>query len=259
MTTDPRDLACICVPSLDAGCFETEQLLSQLARDGWTVIRLHGVSHVGRARSSLAARALGSVGHPWLMWIDSDMAFDPDDVGRLVLAADTSGAELVGGVYVGKEVAGGKLCVSFADPAGVTLGLGGGLVPITQIGFGFVATSRRAFELVGAAMPACSFGLGPDGRLIEGRPWFSDLCEDGHYWGEDYSFCARLARAGGKLLADTRPRLWHLGEYRYSWEDATCALERATAIRIGTPDAPAALPRAERRRLQANHRRRRKG
>lgn len=259
---DPRELACICVPSYDSGTFETEQLLAQLRADGWTLYRLQGLSHVGRARSHLATQALGLDSRPWLMWIDADMLFDPDDVGRMIRAADRSGAELVGGVYVGKEVQGGKFCCQFVEPRGVVLGEGGGLVPVTHIGFGFVATHRRAFDLIASQVPKVHFGRGPDGGPMFGRAWFQDLIEGDHFWGEDYAFCTRLRRAGGTCLADTRRRLYHLGRYAYGWEDAAHALIRGESIELGDPLAapieaaavPAPLPapaptnRAARRR-----------
>jgi hypothetical protein len=57
------------------------------------------------------------------------------------------------------------------------------------------------------------------------RPFFQPLIvspPDGgfHYLGEDWSFSHRLAQSGVQLLADTSFRLWHFGDYGYSWEDA---------------------------------------
>jgi predicted O-methyltransferase YrrM len=47
-----------------------------------------------------------------------------------------------------------------------------------------------------------------DGR---GDPW---------YLGEDFAFCERARQAGFPVQADTSIRLWHVGSYRYGWEDA---------------------------------------
>ena len=43
---------------------------------------------------------------------------------------------------------------------------------------------------------------------------------------EDYAFCERARQAGFSVMADTRIRLWHVGMYRYSWEDAGSTKER---------------------------------
>ena len=40
------------------------------------------------------------------------------------------------------------------------------------------------------------------------------------YLGEDYAFCERARQAGHQVMADTRIRLWHFGQFGYGWEDA---------------------------------------
>jgi hypothetical protein len=40
------------------------------------------------------------------------------------------------------------------------------------------------------------------------------------YLSEDYAFCARARQCGFQIMADTTIRLWHVGSYRYGWEDA---------------------------------------
>jgi hypothetical protein len=44
--------------------------------------------------------------------------------------------------------------------------------------------------------------------------------EQAWYLGEDYAFCERVRRCGFRVLADTAIRLWHVGSYRFGWEDA---------------------------------------
>jgi hypothetical protein len=43
---------------------------------------------------------------------------------------------------------------------------------------------------------------------------------------EDYAFCERARRCGFAITADTTIRLWHVGTYRYGWEDAGSTKER---------------------------------
>jgi hypothetical protein len=40
------------------------------------------------------------------------------------------------------------------------------------------------------------------------------------YLAEDFAFCHRARSCGFKIMADTRIRLWHVGRYRFGWEDA---------------------------------------
>ena len=48
-------------------------------------------------------------------------------------------------------------------------------------------------------------------RPYEEGPW---------YLGEDHAFCHRATRLWIKIYGDTSVRLWHIGTYRYGWEDA---------------------------------------
>ncbi len=48
-----------------------------------------------------------------------------------------------------------------------------------------------------------------------------DVRRTGHwYLAEDYAFCHRALLCGFPIIADTTIRLWHVGDYGYSWEDA---------------------------------------
>ena len=62
--------------------------------------------------------------------------------------------------------------------------------------------------------------------------------EGSWYLAEDYAFCARARQCGIAIMADTSIRLWHVGTYRYGWEDAGSDKERfATYNYFFTPSA----------------------
>ena len=44
--------------------------------------------------------------------------------------------------------------------------------------------------------------------------------------GEDYSFSHRARECGFRVMADTGIRLWHVGNYRYGWEEAGSEAQR---------------------------------
>ena len=46
------------------------------------------------------------------------------------------------------------------------------------------------------------------------------------YLAEDYAFSERTRQCGFKILADTTIRLWHVGTYRFGWEDAGSDVRR---------------------------------
>jgi hypothetical protein len=68
-------------------------------------------------------------------------------------------------------------------------------------------------------LPVCNERFGrptvpyfqPMVRPTDEGPW---------YLAEDFAFRERARRSGFKVWADTRVGLWHVGTYRYGWEDA---------------------------------------
>ena len=78
------------------------------------------------------------------------------------------------------------------------------------------------------ALPTCNtrFGAG----LV---PYFQPMIvPDGpdatRYLAEDMAFCHRAREAGIAVVADTSIRLWHVGSYKYGWEDAGADAARYT-------------------------------
>jgi hypothetical protein len=63
----------------DPGC---DDVLRELERQGHPVWRCRAYSAVDVARDQMATDALAA-GFDDLMWVDSDVAFDPADVARL--------------------------------------------------------------------------------------------------------------------------------------------------------------------------------
>lgn len=192
-----------------------EDALRELERRGHPVRRVYGYSQIDVARSQMATDALAD-GFAELMWVDADVSFHPDDVGRL----RAHGRPLVAGVYAKK----GRAELACAFPPGtarVALGEGAGVVELLYAGFGFVHTRRAAYEAVRAhaGLPECNARFGRP--LV---PYFAPLAvADGAGWwylGEDYAFCERARRAGVPVLADAAVRLGHVGPYPYTWEDA---------------------------------------
>src|SRR5450759_5199347 len=82
------------VPSTHSIEPHCEFSLRQLEALGYVVRRLYGFSQIDVARNRLASEALAD-GFEELMWIDSDMAFEPQSVQRL----RAHGLPIVCGLY----------------------------------------------------------------------------------------------------------------------------------------------------------------
>lgn len=236
---DPQR-CCILVPCNTHIMPETEQILRELEELGYPVHRQFGVSAIDQARSKMATDAVLD-GYEETLWVDSDMVFDVAAVELIRSHAEP----IVAGVYAKK---GNKAFAStfFEGTGKVVFGQDGGLIKIQHAATGFLHVRREAYVAIQQELnlPICN-------EMFAGRPiipFFQPmLIEHGEshwYLGEDYSFSERARQAGLKILADTRIRLWHVGNYRYGWEEAARDVERFDTFHINfeegtaTPEKP---------------------
>ncbi|MGH7226657.1 MAG: hypothetical protein ACRELF_25860, partial [Gemmataceae bacterium] len=112
--------------SIDPGC---EDGLRELERRGYPVWRVRGYANVHDARNQMASDALAQ-GFSELMWIDSDIVFDANDVDRL----RRHDLPLVCGIYA-KKSRRQFACAFLPQTRQVAFGVKGGLVEILYCGF----------------------------------------------------------------------------------------------------------------------------
>jgi hypothetical protein len=215
-----------------------DDALHQLERRGYTVWRIRGYSAIDAARNQMATDALAQE-FDELIWIDSDVVFQPDDVGRL----RGHGLPFVCGLFAKKSRR--EFAATFLPGTeSVRFGSHGGLTEIRFCGFGFVYTRKEVYTTVQTkfGLPTCNQRFGS--LLV---PFFAPLvigdAEGYWYLGEDYAFCERARQAGFAIMADTSIRLWHVGTYRFGWEDAGSDKERFIDYTFhirpeSTPDRP---------------------
>jgi hypothetical protein len=211
---DPRRCA-VLVPFQGFIHHDCEHALKELERRGYHVRRVGGFAAIDQGRNQIATDALRE-GFEETLWIDSDVGFHPDDVDKL----RRHGLPIVCGIYPQK----GKLALASHVMPGtprMTFGRDGGLVEILFAGAGFLLIRREVYLTIQQqlGMPICNERFGHP--MI---PYFHPMLrptDDGTwYLAEDYAFCERARQCGFKIFADTTIRLWHVGTYRYGWEDA---------------------------------------
>jgi hypothetical protein len=200
---------------------DCEKGLQALEARGYEVRRVRGYAAIDQARSQMATDALAD-GFDELMWIDADIVFDPADVERL----RRHGRPVVCGIYP-KKNARALACHLLPDTPTLRFGSHGGLVEVLYAPTGFLLTRRTVYErmLEHEELPVCNQRFT---RPVV--PYFLPLVvpdDEGHwYLGEDFAFSERARRSGFSIMADTTIRLWHVGSYRYGWEDAGSTPER---------------------------------
>ena len=198
---------------IEAQC---EDGLRELERRGYEVWRIRGFAAIDQARNRLAYQALER-GFEETFWIDSDIAFSPDDVDRI----RSHELPLCSGIYPKK---GQRALASRVLPGtkSILFGSSGGLIEIMFAATGFLHVRRFAYETIKATLGLheCNQRFGE-----VTVPYFQPLVipdgVNGHlYLAEDYAFSERARQCGFKIIADTVPRLSHIGVHGFSWEEA---------------------------------------
>ncbi|WP_205847487.1 hypothetical protein [Planctopirus hydrillae] len=218
--TDPRRCV-VLVPHSGLIHTECEEGLKELERRGYTVRRVGGYAAIDQGRNQMATDALAD-GFDETLWIDSDVGFKADDVEKL----RSHRLPIVCGVYPQK----GRRALAIHVMPGsqsITFGNAGGLTEILYAATGFLHVRREAYLRILEEFPLQVCNERFQRPTI---PWFEPLVreiDDGQwYLAEDFAFCQRARTVGYKIFADTSIRLWHIGNYRYSWEDAGIDRER---------------------------------
>jgi len=193
-----------------------EEGLRSLESRGYPVRRVRGFSAIDQGRNQIATDAIRD-GFEELMWIDSDIAFEPEAVDRL----RSLGLPIACGVYL-KKKARSFACNFPAGTESVPFGEGGRMIEVSHAGAGFLHTRREVYQTIKErlGLPTCNERAGP--AMI---PFFQPMVVpegSGHwYMAEDYAFCQRARDCGFRVIADTSIRLGHVGSYVYFWEDSS--------------------------------------
>ena len=194
-----------------------------------SILLLGNDSLIPRARAMLVANFLEKSEATHLMFIDSDISFEPDQFERLFRqdkdfvaamypikkidwvnqpiihnkgeAADTAGLNYVGVLCSGDEL---KVENQFATAI--------------YAGTGFQLIKRHVFEKLAAAHPELAFSNihATISSTTSGNNQFAlfDPMIDpdtGEYLSEDFAFCRRWRALGGEIWLDLRSQISHIG------------------------------------------------
>ena len=169
------------------------------------------------ARNDVVSAFLDSESQ-WLLWVDSDMGFEPDAAYRLLANADEKDRPIVGGLcFVNREFAHDGM-FGFrtralptiydyrTDDKGVLRFISAPLYPVNGMvtcratGSAFVLIHRSVFERI---------------RDANIGAWYDRVpANDGRMLGEDVSFCVRAGKLGIPIHVHTGVRTTH---YKHIW------------------------------------------
>jgi len=205
-------------------------------------------SLVTRARNNLIARAMADPEMTHVLFIDADITWNPQDILKLLLA----NTYIVGGVYPLKKYNWNKF---INDPNVVSkwvdtqhgsdifqnysperflqhklldynvthksseLTIENNLTEVKHIACGFMMIKRETLELLQKAFPSTKYT--DDVSFLKGDQQnhayalFDCGVENGQYLSEDWMFCSRWEKLGGKIFIDITVNLSHTGVEHY--------------------------------------------
>jgi hypothetical protein len=180
----------------------------------WGLIYQGGSSIVSRARNSLVDGFLEMEEATDLVFIDSDIVFDADELLTLIHWGETK--DIVCGAYPIKreDVTRFPIHVKMNDQGGAIFDQENKrLLQVTGCGGGFLLIKRNVFETMKEKLdiPMCK-----DAVRGETATFFHFAIEGDQYVGEDIYFCRKAIEAGFDIWCDPYLTLTHVGMKNYT-------------------------------------------
>ena len=187
----------IAVPCMDmVHTFFFASMLSLRKPEG-TEVAIASCSLVYESRHTLALKAINE-GFDRVLWLDSDMTFDPDLLERLSADLD-QGMDFVSGLYFTRK---NPVQPCVYEVCRQRKKKTGEIVPVSE---SFREIPDGLFEIEG-----CGFGaVMMTADLIRSAGPLPFFPTDG--FGEDLSFCRKVREAGRRLYCDSRIKVNHIG------------------------------------------------
>ena len=201
------------------------------------MLHMHSESLITRGRNKMVMKFLADETLTHLFWIDSDIAFTPQSVCRLLLID----RDVTAGVYPMKNFN----WPAAGLPAGMTrqqfedryteypfnpIGHGAervssyaeadGFVEVDEAPTGFMCIKRDVFTQMMEKYPKLNYVPdGPPNNPQAHLHWLFFDCmvdpDSGRYLSEDFAFCRRWRDIGGKIWVDLSCKLMHLGQHNF--------------------------------------------
>jgi hypothetical protein len=171
-----------------------------------------GCSVVSRARNLLVKDMLESDCTD-LLFIDSDINFEPEDVYRLMAWTSDPKKGIVGGVP--RTRSDNKVYIAsldYDDDSQLTMN-SMGLVRARRLATAFMMVRREVFTTLVDAHPEWSYYDQRTDRTLSAV--FDFKLTDEGYMGEDYLFCDRAREHGFEVWVDPTIKLGHMGVQEY--------------------------------------------
>ena len=171
---------------------------------GWDIM---GCGSAARTRNIMAYRFFDGNRAPYLIFIDRDIVFTQEDIGKL-LDSLKSGYDLIAGCYTIH----GSMWLASSDEE--KFHLDGTIKEVKYLATGFMGITRNLLEKM---IGELELPLMHEADETQTYPFFEERWHKdpdvGNMWlSEDYDFCHKARQVGIKSYLDTSIRLGHLGD-----------------------------------------------
>jgi hypothetical protein len=178
-------------------------------------------SLVSRARNASVAHFLQDKDNTHLLFIDSDIIFEPEDVFNLLKA----NKEVIAGIYPKKYITWERL-KNDPEAERVDFPIGGQIkmtddnyLELDYLPTGFLLINRTAIEKIITKHPELKYTNDIDGYGY-GDHFYNlfkvGVNDKGIYESEDWGFCSLWKEVGGQVLIHPEINVKHLGWHEYS-------------------------------------------
>ena len=196
-------------------------------------------SLITRARNYFVSLILANKSYTHLLFVDSDITFDPLSVIRMV----QSEKMIVGGAYPKKHIDWGRVkdlvntesnmdnvepqLYDYAinivtDTSTQTIPIVDGFLKVSYAATGFMLIRREVLEKMVETFPELKYNNDVTGYFNGSNneqfyAFFDCIIDDKskRYLSEDYAFCQRWLQLGGEIWVDLLCDLSHLGSYNF--------------------------------------------
>jgi hypothetical protein len=195
--------------------YKTDESLRILESRGYEVWRVNGWSCISQGRSKIIYDAIYRRKFEEVLWIDSDIDFNPDDVEKI----RSYNLPIVGAAYPMK----GWPIMTFnpINEKEITFDkIKGKLIEVKALATGFLFIKAEVFHTMKEKLnlPVCNTSFSAE-TIPFFQPQIWEENGNNYYLGEDFSFCYNASKCGYKIILDSTIKLGHIGKYTYEWKD----------------------------------------
>jgi hypothetical protein len=207
-----------CLPMYGGQCSEATfmalikfAIIATRLKIQYTVDIVANESLITRGRNNLVAKFLYNKEATHLMFIDADLGFEVESILKLVL----NNQDVVGGAYPMKKLPIAYVVNTVPEP----LFVGDDLTEASTLGTGFLMVKRHVIEKMIEAHPQLKYNdnlnFGKDYEPFMYSLFDTMIDEQGNYLSEDWTFCYRWRKMGGRVFVNTSIKLDHTGYYKF--------------------------------------------